>query len=217
MIHCGACGSDNRPGRRFCGACGAALVLACPSCRFANEPDEQFCGGCGQRLALSAASPPEQAHPSPASLSPQTYSPRHLADKILASRAALEGERKHVTVLFADVKGSSELIRDLDTEDAQRLLDGLVWDNAPSHHDYDITDLDLAFVGLPPYSPELNPAERLFEEIRRRLRPGLRHLRRQGRRGPGVPGGARRRPAPHPPPLRLGLDQRRHCLAPSIA
>src|SRR5215216_2098680 len=49
------------------------------------------------------------------------------------------------------------------------LLDALVWDNAPSHRDDDITDLDLAFVGLPPYSPELNPAERLFEEIRRRF------------------------------------------------
>jgi transposase len=49
------------------------------------------------------------------------------------------------------------------------VLDGLVWDNAPSHHDADVTDLDLAFVGLPPYSPELNPAERLCEEIRRRV------------------------------------------------
>lgn len=49
------------------------------------------------------------------------------------------------------------------------LLDGLVWDNAPSHRDGDITDLNLALVGLPPYSPELNPAERLFEEIRRRF------------------------------------------------
>jgi hypothetical protein len=49
------------------------------------------------------------------------------------------------------------------------VLDGLVWDNAPSHRDADITDLNLAFVGLPAYSPELNPAERLFEEIRRRV------------------------------------------------
>ena len=49
------------------------------------------------------------------------------------------------------------------------ILDGLVWDNAPSHRDADITDLDLALIGLPPYSPELNPAERLFEEIRRRV------------------------------------------------
>jgi hypothetical protein len=49
------------------------------------------------------------------------------------------------------------------------LLDGLVWDNAPSHRHGDITDLDLPLVGLPPYSPELNPAERLFEEIRRHV------------------------------------------------
>jgi hypothetical protein len=49
------------------------------------------------------------------------------------------------------------------------VLEGLVWDNAPSHRDAEITDLDLAFVGLPSYSPELNPAERLFEEIRRRV------------------------------------------------
>jgi hypothetical protein len=49
------------------------------------------------------------------------------------------------------------------------LLDGLVWDNAPSHRDDEVTDLDLAFLGLPPYSPELNPAERLFEEIRRHV------------------------------------------------
>jgi DDE superfamily endonuclease len=52
---------------------------------------------------------------------------------------------------------------------AMAVLEGLVWDNAPSHRDDDITDLDLAFVGLPPYSPELNPAERLFEEIRRHV------------------------------------------------
>jgi hypothetical protein len=52
---------------------------------------------------------------------------------------------------------------------AMAILDGLVWDNAPSHRDDELTDLDLAFVGLPPYSPELNPAERLFEEIRRRF------------------------------------------------
>jgi len=49
------------------------------------------------------------------------------------------------------------------------VLEGLVWDNAPSHRDADLTDLDLALVGLPSSSPELNPAERLFEEIRRRV------------------------------------------------
>ncbi len=49
---------------------------------------------------------------------------------------------------------------------AMAVLDGLVWDNAPSHHDADIADLDLAFVGLPPYSPELNPVENLWHYLR---------------------------------------------------
>jgi len=49
------------------------------------------------------------------------------------------------------------------------IVDGIVWDNAPSHRDGKITDLDLAFVGLPPYSPELNPAERVFQEVCRRV------------------------------------------------
>ena len=54
---------------------------------------------------------------------PLAYTPAYLAEKILTSRSALEGERKQVTVLFADLKGSTELIRDLDPEDAQPLLD----------------------------------------------------------------------------------------------
>jgi predicted ATPase/class 3 adenylate cyclase len=125
---CPSCGAENRPGRRFCGGCGAALPAACPSCAFLNEPDEKFCGGCGQRMAPSPAAPP-----------PQSYTPRHLVDKILASRAGLEGERKQVTVLFADVVGSTELIRDLDPEDAQRLLDGAVTRMMAAVHRYEGT------------------------------------------------------------------------------
>jgi class 3 adenylate cyclase/tetratricopeptide (TPR) repeat protein len=87
----------------------------------------------GQRLAADedgdvlvwigdAASSPAAGAPAPAA-APLTYTPPYLAEKILTSRSALEGERKHVTVLFADLTGSTELIRDLDPEAAQRLLD----------------------------------------------------------------------------------------------
>ena len=62
----------------------------------------------------------------PRCATPETYTPKHLADRILASRADLEGERKQVTVLFADVVGSTELIRDLDPEDARALLEPAV-------------------------------------------------------------------------------------------
>src|SRR5262249_27644003 len=74
--------------------------------------------GATRSVADPAAAPaPVQVH------APLTYTPPHLAEKILTSRSALEGERKQVTVLFADLKGSTELIRDLDPEAAQHLLD----------------------------------------------------------------------------------------------
>jgi predicted ATPase/class 3 adenylate cyclase len=91
--------------------------LACPTCGFINEPNEKFCGGCGIPLTSAPRPPTPPAH------APSAYTPGHLAEKILLSRAALEGERKQVTVLFADLKGSTELIRDLDPEAAQQLLD----------------------------------------------------------------------------------------------
>ncbi|WP_342238269.1 AAA family ATPase [Inquilinus sp. OTU3971] len=72
-------------------------------------------------------------------LAPSSYTPPHLAEKILASRSAVEGERKQVTVLFADIKGSTELIQTLDTEDAQRLLDGAVKVMMDAVHRYEGT------------------------------------------------------------------------------
>ncbi len=92
-MKCPRCQAENREGRRFCADCGASLAVACSSCGFSNEPGEKFCGGCGQALEVATA-------PVPASKfsSPQTYTPKHLAEKILTSKSALEGERKQVTV-----------------------------------------------------------------------------------------------------------------------
>ena len=69
--------------------------------------------------------------------SPRSYTPPHLAERIFAGRAALEGERKQVTVLFADVVGSTELIQDRDPEEAQRLLDGVVQIMMDAVHRYE--------------------------------------------------------------------------------
>src|SRR5262245_16151593 len=113
-MKCSRCQHENRPGRRFCSECGASLALACPSCGFSNEPGEKFCGGCG--TSLLAPSVPQFA-------APESYTPKHLAEKILTSKAALEGERKQVTVLFADLKGSMELLADRDPEEARKILD----------------------------------------------------------------------------------------------
>src|SRR6516164_8288231 len=116
-MQCPRCEAENREGRRFCAKCAAPLTVACPSCGFSNEPGEDFCGGCG--TPLKVAGRPAQ----PRFASPQTYTPKHLAEKILTSRSAFEGERKQVTVLFADLKGSMELLADRDPEEARKLLD----------------------------------------------------------------------------------------------
>jgi class 3 adenylate cyclase/tetratricopeptide (TPR) repeat protein len=150
-MKCARCDADNREGRRFCSECGAPLSVACPSCAFANEPGEKFCGGCGQRLgggtAAAPAAPPVPSSPAPApavapsmvAAAPETYTPKHLAARILTSRTALEGERKQVTVLFADLKGSMELLADRDPEEARRLLDAVLERMMEAVHRYEGT------------------------------------------------------------------------------
>jgi class 3 adenylate cyclase/tetratricopeptide (TPR) repeat protein len=130
---CPRCGTVNSVGRRFCAECGSSLALACPSCGFSNEPGVKFCGGCGAALGASPAAA------GPRFASPETYTPKHLAEKILASKAALEGERKQVTVLFADLKGSMELLADSDPEEARKLLDPILEHMMEAVHRYEGT------------------------------------------------------------------------------
>ncbi len=132
-MQCPRCRAENREGRRFCGECGLSFASTCPSCGFLNEGSEKFCGGCGR--SLRAAPPAAQSRFS----SPQTYTPKHLADKILTSKAALEGERKQVTVLFADLKGSMELLADRDPEDARKILDPVLERMMEAVHHYEGT------------------------------------------------------------------------------
>src|SRR6476661_965840 len=107
-MRCPACSFENASGIKFCGECGAPLKLKCSGCGFENAAGLKFCGECGKPLGGAAKPGPLQ--------DPRSYTPRHLAEKILTSRSALEGERKQVTVLFADVKGSMELAEQLDPE-----------------------------------------------------------------------------------------------------
>src|SRR5437899_5877339 len=130
---CPRCHAENREGRRFCGECGLSFASACPSCGFLNEGGEKFCGGCGR--ALTATARPVE----PRFGSPQTYTPKHLAEKILTSKTALEGERKQVTVLFADLKGSMELLADRDPEEARKILDPILERMMEAVHRYEGT------------------------------------------------------------------------------
>src|SRR5215207_3250972 len=138
-MQCPTCQHENRDGRRFCAECGAPLPVACSGCGFANEPAEKFCGGCGAPLSAPSASRAPAAtapHPAP---SPREYTPHHLAERILTSRAALEGERKQVTVLFADLKGSMELLADRDPEEARAILDPVLGRMMEAVHHYEGT------------------------------------------------------------------------------
>jgi class 3 adenylate cyclase len=105
-MQCPQCQAGNLPDALFCEECGATLEAACPQCGGGNRPTAKFCRKCRAALTgdpATAAEPP----PRPS---------KHLAEKIRQSKAALEGERKQVTVLFADVKGSMELAEQLDAE-----------------------------------------------------------------------------------------------------
>jgi class 3 adenylate cyclase len=138
---CGSCGHANPPQSRFCGGCGAQLVaeVSCAACGATNPADQRFCNRCGSALEAEAevtatapapaaqapAPPAERAEtptaPAPAAQAPARpaelpATPEHLAAKIRAGRSTLEGERKQVTVLFADVVGSMELSEQTDTE-----------------------------------------------------------------------------------------------------
>src|SRR5262245_38130400 len=132
-MRCPRCQAENREARRFCAECGASLALACPACGFSNEPGERFCGGCGAPLGASPTVTQARFGP------PPSYTPKHLAEKILTSKAALEGERKQVTVLFADLKGSMELLADRDPEEARKLLDPVLERMMEAVHRYEGT------------------------------------------------------------------------------
>jgi hypothetical protein len=101
---CLQCGRENGADAAFCDECGARLEALCPACGESNRPGAKFCRRCGESLV--SAHSPTRIVPAPRLRAPETYTPRHLAEKILTSKGALEGERKQVTVLFADLKGA---------------------------------------------------------------------------------------------------------------
>ena len=113
-MKCPRCQHDNPQGARFCEECATSLARTCSNCGMALSATAKFCHACAHPVGGGAGTP---------SRSPDSYTPTHLAEKILTSKTALEGERKQVTVLFADLKGSMELLADRDPEEARKLLD----------------------------------------------------------------------------------------------
>jgi predicted ATPase/class 3 adenylate cyclase len=155
-MRCDHCGFENPAGTNFCEECGASLGRLCPACGRTSGPAAKFCGACGARMTQDPAAPQPAAERTPA-----RYTPAHLVERIRAEQAAMEargaaaGERKTITALFADMAGSTALIRDLDPEDAQRLIDPVVTLMMEAVHHYEgyiaklLGDGILALFGAP--------------------------------------------------------------------
>jgi class 3 adenylate cyclase len=117
-MRCTKCGNESTTGRKFCATCGSPLSSRCPKCGAENAPSSAFCEDCGAALAGNAASA-ATGSPQVAPTAPQI----RIAPEQTDASAALDGERKTVTALFADIKGSTALMEELDPEEARAIID----------------------------------------------------------------------------------------------
>ena len=160
-MRCSKCGVENREGRKFCAECSAPLAVNCPRCGAPNEPGEKFCGECSAPLGAPAA----------AGSAKKAESPIHLADATASEN--VEGERKTVTALFADIKGSTELEQDLDPEEARAIVDPALKLMIDAVHRYDgyvvqsTGDGIFAIFGAP-VAHEDHPQRALYAALRMR-------------------------------------------------
>ncbi|MGH8912378.1 MAG: adenylate/guanylate cyclase domain-containing protein, partial [Acidimicrobiia bacterium] len=148
-MSCPNCGLDNRPGAKFCSECGDALEITCPVCSFVSPPDANFCSNCGH--SFTAEERPKLGEDI------TRYVPPEMLSKITAARAAnpMRGERRTVTMLFADIQGSTAAAEGLDPEDWTDIINGAFEHLIAPVYRYEGTlarllgDAVLAFFGAP--------------------------------------------------------------------
>ncbi len=132
-MKCPRCQHANRPDAKFCEECAAPLARACANCGAQLSPTAKFCSECAHPAGPAAPSASQRLG------APEAYTPKHLAEKILTSKAALEGERKQVTVLFCDIVDSSRLAECLDPEAMHEIMDRALRLMAEAVHRYEGT------------------------------------------------------------------------------
>ncbi|MDF3885201.1 ATP-binding protein [Cupriavidus basilensis] len=195
-MRCTKCGFENPVRGRFCEECGHALGRTCLQCGHESPATAKFCGACG--AALSAPGSLLASGSVPANLvgAPVLYTPAHLAERILAERAAMEargqeaGERKTITALFADMAGSTAMIQDLDPEEARELIDPVVAIMMEAVHHYEgyvaksLGDGILALFGAP-IAHEDHPLRALYAALR--MQESMRRHGDRSRLEKGIP------------------------------
>jgi class 3 adenylate cyclase/tetratricopeptide (TPR) repeat protein len=117
-MKCSKCQFENPKDAEFCIECGGPMEFHCPKCEEITPASGKFCKKCGHDLRGAKAAPPIDYS------QPHSYTPKFLADKILTTRSAIEGERKLVTVLFADVANYTSMSEKLDPEEVHQIMDG---------------------------------------------------------------------------------------------
>jgi class 3 adenylate cyclase len=163
-MRCTKCGTDSTTSRKFCAACGSPLSRSCPKCGAENAPSSAFCEDCGTALAGHAASA--------AASSPQASTAPNI--RVTPEQSAgdpLDGERKTVTALFADIKGSTEMMEDLDPEQARAVIDPalkLMMDAAHRYDGYVVQSTGDGIFALfgAPVAREDHPQRSLFAALR---------------------------------------------------
>ncbi|WP_432470510.1 adenylate/guanylate cyclase domain-containing protein [Amphritea sp. HPY] len=172
-MRCESCGVKNQAGAKFCFDCGAELTKSCPNCGQNMQATANFCDACGSKLSERI----EIDIPRAEGLAPIDYTPRHLVERILAEHKddktvkGAQGERKVITALFADLVDSTELVNNLDPEDACHLIDPVIALMMESVHHYEgyvaktLGDGILALFGVP-IGHEDHPQRALFAALR---------------------------------------------------
>jgi len=122
-MKCPKCQSENRDEIKFCEQCGAKMELECPNCKAKIPLDKKFCGEYGHTLGIPAKPTPKELTFDEKIQKIQKYLPGGLTEKILSQRGKIEGERKQVTVLFADMENFTPLVEKLGPEEAYAIMD----------------------------------------------------------------------------------------------
>jgi class 3 adenylate cyclase/tetratricopeptide (TPR) repeat protein len=147
-MKCPKCQTDNPDHRKFCRQCGAKLSILCPQCAAENISGDKFCGECGSILVIYSKPEPKSLSFDDKLKKIQRYLPQGLAEKILAQKGRIEGERRQVTVMFCDMAGFTKLSEKLGPEIAYSIMDKVYEILIHKVHDYEGTVNELTGDGI---------------------------------------------------------------------
>ena len=184
-MRCSGCESENPQGMKFCGNCGSPLKSRCPKCGFENPPQFKFCGECAAPLGAASADTNKRTDANASQKSAEQIRTDRVTMEV---RGAAEGERKTITALFADIKGSTELMEDMDPEEARAIIDPALKLMIEAAHRYDGYVVQSTGDGIftlfgAPVAHEDHPQRALYAALRlqEELKRYLDRIRQEGR------------------------------------